>query len=175
MGIIGKFVSNKWNGIKEKLGTAEKMIKEGAGKAWNFVKENHEPLEKIAGTALSAASLIKTGGAALPFIIEGNKLIQSLPDNSFTKHLKNVAKGAVLDYSSSDKPEQANALVEYQAPRLAYYAPPSSPVSSSTVVRRANAPRVRKIKFKLKDTKPKDIKSKKSKPKKAKGKKASKR
>ena len=192
MGIIGKFVSNAWNGIKEKLGTAGKMIKKGAGKAWNFVKENHEPLEKIAGTALSAAALIKTGGGALPFIIEGNKLIQSLPDNSFTKHLKNVAKGAVLDYSSSDKPEQANALVEYQAPPLRRLTPPSSASPPSPIVRRAVGPP--KVKRALTHTplnsilefakfqriipqtiKRNKTKGKKSKPKKAKGKKASKR
>ena len=98
MGIIGKFVSRGWNGIKNGFGTAGKLIKSAAGKAWNFIKENHEPIEKLAGTALTTGLLIKSGGAAVPFILEGSNLIQSLPDNGWTKHLKNIAKGAVLDY-----------------------------------------------------------------------------
>ena len=88
MGILGKFISNAWNGIKEKAGTAGKMIQEGAHKAWNFVKENHEPIEKFLGTALGTGINLYTGGAAAPFINGANNFIQGLPDNAFTKHLK---------------------------------------------------------------------------------------
>ena len=148
MGIIGKFVSRRWNGIKNGVGTAGKMIKSAAGKAWNFIKENHEPIEKLAGTALTTGLLIKSGGAAAPFILEGSNLIQSLPDNGWTKHLKNIAKGAVFDYGQYDngpysvhkdpekKPEQTNAHTEYQAPRMSSFITPSSAVSSPTIVRR---------------------------------------
>ena len=162
MGLIGKFVSRGWNGIKNGIGTAGKMIKSGANKAWNFIKENHEPIEKLAGTALTAGLLIKGGGEALPYILEGSNLIKSLPDNGWTKHLKNVAKGAVFDYGQYDngqysvhkdpekKPEQTNAHTEYKSPPVMsnfmprppmsnFMITPSSAVSSpTTVVRRTN-------------------------------------
>ena len=107
MGIVGKFVSNAWNGIKNGIGTAGKLIKSGANKAWNFVKENQDTIGKIAGTALGAGLNLYTGGAAAPFISGANNFIQGLPDNTFTKQLKNIAKGAVFDYGQdSVKKEQ---------------------------------------------------------------------
>ena len=98
MGIVGKFISNAWNGIKNGLGTAGKLIQSGANKAWNFVKDNQDTIGKIAGTALGTGINLYTGGAAAPFISGANNFIQDLPDNAFTKHLKNIAKGAVFDY-----------------------------------------------------------------------------
>ena len=98
MGLIGKFVSNAWNGIKNGLGTAGKLIQSGANKAWDFVKDNQDTIGKIAGTALGTGINLYTGGAAAPFISGANNFIQDLPDNAFTKHLKNIAKGAMFDY-----------------------------------------------------------------------------
>ena len=143
MGIVGKFVSRAWNGIKNGLGTAGKLIQSGANKAWNFVKENQDTLGKIAGTGLGAALNLYTGGAAAPFISGANNFIQGLPDNAFTKHLKNVAKGSVFDYSTNvmqkeaeRKPEQSNASTEYQAPRMSNFVAPSSAVASPQIVKR---------------------------------------
>ena len=98
MGLIGKFVSNAWNGIKNGLGTAGKLIQSGANKAWDFVKDNQDTIGKLAGTALGTGINLYTGGAAAPFINGANNFIQDLPDNAFTKHLKNIAKGAMFDY-----------------------------------------------------------------------------
>ena len=120
------------------------MIKSGVNKAWDFVKENQDTIGKLAGTALGAGLDIYTGGAAAPFISGANNFIQGLPDNAFTKHLKNIAKGAVFDYGQDTtpkdpdkKPEQSNAYTEYQAPRMSSFTTPSSAVSSpTTVVRR---------------------------------------
>ena len=143
MGLVGKFVSRAWNGIKNGLGTAGKLIQSGANKAWNFVKENQDTLGKIVGTGLGAALNLYTGGAAAPFISGANNFIQGLPDNAFTKHLKNVAKGSVFDYSTNvtqreaeRKPEQSNASTEYQAPRISTSVAPSSAVASPQIVRR---------------------------------------
>ena len=149
MGLIGKFVSNAWNGIKNGLGTAGKLIQSGANKAWNFVKDNQDTIGKIAGTALGTGINLYTGGAAAPFINGANNFIQDLPDNAFTKHLKNIAKGAVFDYGQvstrskeavpkdpEKKPEQTNAATEYQAPRMSSFTTPTSAVSSPTIVRR---------------------------------------
>ena len=157
MGLIGKFVSNAWNGIKNGIGTAGKLIQSGANKAWNFVKENQDTIGKLAGTALGAGLNLYTGGAAAPFISGANNFIQGLPDNAFTKHLKNIAKGAVFDYGQNviqndpDKePEQTNAHTEYKSPPVMsnfmprppmsnFMITPSSAVSSpTTVVRRTN-------------------------------------
>ena len=142
MGIVGKFVSRAWNGIKNGLGTAGKLIKSGANKAWNFVKENQDTLGKIAGTAVGAGLNLYTGGAAAPFISGANNFIQGLPDNAFTKHLKNIAKASVFDYSTNvtergaeRKPEQSNASTEYQAPRMSNFVAPSSAVASPSIVR----------------------------------------
>ena len=144
MGIIGKFISNAWNGIKNEIGTAGKLIQSGANKAWDFVKENQDTIGKLAGTALGTGLNLYTGGAAAPFISGANNFIQGLPDNAFTKHLKNIAKGAVFDYGQDSVPkdpekksEQTNAHTEYQAPRMSSFITPSSAVSSpTTVVRR---------------------------------------
>ena len=164
MGLIGKFVSNAWNGIKNGLGTAGKLIQSGANKAWNFVKDNQDTIGKIAGTALGTGINLYTGGAAAPFINGANNFIQDLPDNAFTKHLKNIAKGAMFDYGQDSvrskesvrdkvprgsvrskeavpkdpekKPEQTNAATEYQAPRMSSFTTPSSAVSSPIIVRR---------------------------------------
>ena len=157
MGLIGKFVSNAWTGIKNGIGTAGKLIQSGANKAWNFVKENQDTIGKLAGTALGAGLNLYTGGAAAPFISGANNFIQGLPDNAFTKHLKNIAKGAVFDYGQNviqndpDKePEQTNAHTEYKSPPVMsnfmprppmsnFMITPSSAVSSpTTVVRRTN-------------------------------------
>ena len=178
MGIPGKFISNAWNGIKEKAGTAGKMIQEGAHKAWNFVKENQDTLGKILGTALGTGVNLYTGGAAAPFINGANNFIQGLPDNAFTKHLKNVAKGAVFDYGQNKvekdpekKPEQTNASTEFQAPRMSSFITPSSAVTSSPVIRRAIAHVPQNSIIELtKRIKPKKSKGKKSKGKKTKGK-----
>ena len=81
-----------------------------------------------------------------------------IPDNAFTKHLKNIAKGAVFDYGQvstrsnksvrdkvpqgsvpkdpEKKPEQTNAATEYQAPRMSSFTTPSNAVSSPTIIRR---------------------------------------
>ena len=143
MGIVGKFVSRAWNGIKNGLGTAGKLIKSGANTAWNFVKENQDTLGKIAGTALGAGLNLYTGGAAAPFIRGANNFIQGLPDNVFTKHLKNIAKGTVFDYPTNvtqreaeRKPEQSNTSTEYQAPRMSTSIAPSSAVASPSIVKR---------------------------------------
>ena len=101
MGLVGKFVSRAWNGIKNGIGTAGKLIRSGANKAWNFVKDNQDTLGKIAGTAIGAGLNLYTGGAAAPFISGANNFIQGLPDNAFTKHLKNIAKASVFDYSTN--------------------------------------------------------------------------
>ena len=180
MGILGKFISNAWNGIKEKAGTAGKMIQEGAHKAWNFVKENQDTLGKILGTALGTGVNLYTGGAAAPFINGANNFIQGLPDNAFTKHLKNVAKGAVFDYGQNKvekdpekKPEQTNASTEFQAPRMSSFTTPSSAVTSSPIIRRAitHVPQNSIIELtKSQRIKPKKTKGKKSKGKKTKGK-----
>ena len=148
------------------------MIQEGAHKAWNFVKENQDTLGKILGTALGTGVNLYTGGAAAPFINGANNFIQGLPDNAFTKHLKNVAKGAVFDYGQNKvekdpekKPEQTNSLTEFQAPRMSSFTTPSSAVTSSPIIRRAiGAPEL------TKRIKPKKSKGKKSKGKKSKGK-----
>ena len=172
MGLIGKFVSNAWNGIKNGLGTAGKLIQSGANKAWNFVKDNQDTIGKIAGTALGTGLNLYTGGAAAPFINGANNFIQDLPDNAFTKHLKNIAKGAVFDYGQNKvekdpekKPEQTNSLTEFQAPRMSSFTAPSSAVTSSPIIRRG-APTVELTKR----IKPKKSKGKKSKGKKTKGK-----
>ena len=143
MGIVGKFVSKAWNGIKNGIGTAGKLIQSGANKAWNFVKDNHDTLEKIVGTGLGAGLNLYTRGAAAPFISGANNFIQGLPDNAFTKHLKNVAKASVFDYSTNTiqkdaerKPEQTNASTEYQAPRMSNFVAPSSAVASPLIVKR---------------------------------------
>ena len=62
MGILGKFISNAWNGIKEKTGNAGKMIKEGINATWNkgkemvgaagqWIADNQDTIGKIAGRA----------------------------------------------------------------------------------------------------------------------------
>ena len=144
MGIVGKFVSKAWNGIKSGLGTAGKLIQSGANKAWNFVKENQDTLGKVLGTAVGAGLNLYTGGAAAPFISGGaNNFIQGLPDNAFTKHLKNISKASVFDYSTNTiqkdaerKPEQTNASTEYQAPRMSNFVVPSSAVASPSIIKR---------------------------------------
>ena len=143
MGIVGKFVSRAWNGIKNGIGTAGKLIQSGANKAWNFVKENQDTLGKVLGTAVGAGLNLYTGGAAAPFISGANNFIQGLPDNAFTKHLKNIAKGSVFDYSTNSmqqgaerKPEQSNASTEYQAPRMSNFVAPSSAVASPSIIKR---------------------------------------
>ena len=72
-----------------------------------------------------------------------NNFIQGLPDNAFTKHLKNVAKASVFDYSTNvtqqgaeRKPEQSNASTEYQAPRMSNFVAPSSAVASPSIIKR---------------------------------------
>ena len=137
MGIVGKFVSKAWNGIKNGIGTAGKLIQSGANKAWNFVKDNQDTLGKVLGTAVGAGLNLYTGGAAAPFISGANNFIQGLPDNAFTKHLKNI-----FDYSTNTiqkdaerKPEQTNASTEYQAPRMSNFVAPSSAVASPSIVR----------------------------------------
>ena len=143
MGIVGKFVSKAWNGIKSGLGTAGKLIQSGANKAWNFVKDNQDTLGKVLGTAVGAGLNLYTGGAAAPFISGANNFIQGLPDNAFTKHLKNISKASVFDYSTNTiqkdaerKPEQTNASTEYQAPRMSNFVAPSSAVASPSIIKR---------------------------------------
>ena len=157
MGLIGKFVSRGLNSIKNGIGTAGKLIKSGAGKAWNFIKDNHEILERVGGSAAAGLLHLKTGGQYIPALYAANNLIQDLPDNVFTKHLKNVAKGTAFDYGQTviqkdpeKKPEQTNAHTEYQSPPVMsnfmprpsmsnFMITPSSAVSSpTTVVRRTN-------------------------------------
>ena len=194
MGLIGKFISNAWNGIKEKIGSAGKMIKEGINATWNkgkemvgaagqWIADNQDTIGKIVGTALGAGLNLYTGGAAAPWIAGANNLIQNLPDNILTRQLKNMAKGAVFDYRQGEpekKPEQSNGLTEYQVPRISSFAFPSSPVSSSNIIRRPvkqKPPKIIKskiIKNKViqnKMTKVKTGKGKKTKGKKTKGKK----
>ena len=75
--------------------------------------------------------------------VKEDNFIQDLPDNAFTKHLKNIAKGAVFDYApnvlqrdAKKKPEQSNATTEYQAPHMSSFIAPSSAIASSPIVRR---------------------------------------
>ena len=88
-GLLGK-LNGAWNTIKSVPGIAGNMIK------------------RAGGAALSAGLNAYTGGQAYPFISGANSLIQSLPDNSFTKHLKNISKAAAFDFSS-DGGESSNA------------------------------------------------------------------
>ena len=130
MGLIGKFVSNAWNVIKNGLGTAGKLIQSGANKAWNFVKDNQDTIGKIAGTALGTGINLYTGGAAAPFINGANNFIQDLPDNAFTKHLKNIAKGAIsyiLDKSESIENLIYNAPGSRNAHPYSHGCSPASP------------------------------------------------
>ena len=106
-GLLGK-LSGAWNTIKSVPGIAGNMIKRAGGAVGNFIKNNAETLEKVGGAALSAGLNAYTGGQAYPFISGANSLIQSLPDNSFTKHLKNISKAAAFDFSS-DGGESSNA------------------------------------------------------------------
>lgn len=185
MGLSGKFISNAWNGIKEKIGTAGKMI-----------KDNQNTIGKIAGTALGTTLLIGTNGTAAPYIAGANDYIQSLPDNEWTKHLKNIAKGAMFDYGQQNTSKtkrkrntsktnaeqntsqtntekdasQTNAQTEYQAPKMSSFILPSTGVSSPNTVYRDNF-RNNVNKFYAKQTLNKFFKKVKSKRQKAKGKK----
>lgn len=131
MGILGKF----WNGIRK----GWDWTKDKLGVAGQWIKENHEPLEKILGSALGAGANYYTGGLAAPFINGAKDLIENLPDNEWTKHLKNIAKGAAFDYSQKE-PEQTNAPTEFRAPPLHRLTPPSSASPPSPIVRRAVGP-----------------------------------
>ena len=167
MVVFGKFISNTWNGIKEKFGTAGKLIKSGANKTLNFIKDNQDAIGKIAGTALGAGLNIYTNGAAAPWINGANNYIQSLPDNTFTKQLKNISKGAMFDYNSNNtqynnnsnntqytdtkkefvekNPSQTNALTEYQSPRMSNFIPmPLNKVLTLFNKRNRNRSRVNK-------------------------------
>ena len=167
MGLSGKFISNAWNGIKGKMGTAGKMI-----------IDNQNEIGKIAGTALGTTLLIGTNGTAAPYIAGANDYIQSLPDNEWTKHLKNIAKGAMFDYGQQNTSQtntekdasQTNAQTEYQAPKMSSFILPSTGVSSPNTVYRDNF-RNNVNKFYAKQTLNKFFKKVKSKRQKAKGKK----
>ena len=118
-GILGK-LAGIGSRIKALPGIAGNMIKRAGSAVGNFVKNNAETIEKIAGGVLGGGLTAYTGGAAYPFIHGANQLIQSLPDNAFTKHLKTISKSAAFDFSST-KPEvdignnQTNAQTEYRS------------------------------------------------------------
>ena len=136
-GILGK-LAGIGNKIKALPGIAANMIK----RVGNFIKENPETVEKIAGGALGAGLSAYTGGAAYPLIHGANQLIQSLPDNAFTKHLKTISKSAALDFSPT-KPEvdtgssQTNALVEYTSTLPSHFVQSSSGSTNSPMYFRA--------------------------------------
>ena len=147
MGLSGKFISNAWNGIKGKMGTAGKMI-----------IDNQNEIGKIAGTALGTTLLIGTNGTAAPYIAGANDYIQSLPDNEWTKHLKNIAKGAMFDYGQQNTSQtntekdasQTNAQTEYQAPKMSSFTLPSTDVSSPNIVKRDIRNNAKKVLQKVK-------------------------
>ena len=188
MGLIGKFISNAWNGIKEKIGNTGKMIKEGINATWNkgkemvgaagqWIADNQDTIGKIVGTALGAGLNLYTGGAAAPLIAGANNIIQNLPDNILTRQLKNMAKGAVFDYGPNNvqkHPEkeasQTNAHTEYQSPPvMSNFVSPSSAVSSSNIIRRTVRKKPQQIR---KTINGQTRKGKKAKGKKTKGKKS---
>ena len=105
-GILGK-LAGIGSKIKALPGIAANMIKRAGSAVGNFVKNNAETIEKLAGGALGAGLSTYTGGAAYPLIHGANQLIQSLPDNAFTKHLKTISKSAALDFSPN---EASNAI-----------------------------------------------------------------
>ena len=180
-GILGK-LAGIGNKIKALPGIAANMIK----RVGNFIKENPETVEKIAGGALGAGLSAYTGGAAYPFIYGANQLIQSLPDNDFTKHLKTISKAAALDFGPT-KPEvdignnQTNALAEYRSMLPSHFVQSSSGSTHSPMYFRAPRGMHYKAQRKLEPPKSRALDAskmlaltynKKSKGKKAKGKKA---
>ena len=110
-GLLGK-LSGAWNTFKNGVGIAGNMIKKAGGAVGNFIKNNAETIEKVGGAALAAGLDAYTGGKARPFISGANYLIQELPDNAFTKHLKNFSKAAAFDFSSGGGGEQTKPEVE---------------------------------------------------------------
>ena len=136
-GILGK-LAGIGNKIKALPGIASNMIK----RVGNFIRENPETIEKIAGGVIGGGLTAYTGGTAYPFIYGANQLIQSLPDNDFTKHLKTISKAAALDFGPT-KPEvdtgnnQTNALVEYPAALPSHFVQSSSGSTHSPMYFRA--------------------------------------
>ena len=136
-GILGKLavIGNK---IKALPGIASNMIK----RVGNFIRENPETVEKIAGGIIGGGLTAYTGGVAYPFINGANQLIQSLPDNDFTKHLKTISKAAALDFGPT-KPEvdignnQTNALAEYRSVLPSHFVQSSSGSTHSPMYFRA--------------------------------------
>ena len=180
-GILGK-LAGIGNKIKALPGIAANMIK----RVGNFIKENPETVEKIAGGALGAGLNAYTGGVAYPFIYGANQLIQSLPDNDFTKHLKTISKAAALDFGPT-KPEvdignnQTNALAEYRSMLPSHFVQSSSGSTHSPMYFRAPRGMHYKAQRKLEPPKSRALDAskmlaltydKKAKGKKAKGKKA---
>ena len=107
-GILGK-LAGIGSSIKAAPGVAGNMIKRAGSAVIDFVKNNAETIEKMGGAGLGTYLNLKSGGKAYPFISGVNEAIQSLPDNSFTKHLKNISKGAVYDFFEEPK-ESSNAI-----------------------------------------------------------------
>ena len=97
-GIPGK-LAGIGSRIKALPGITGNMIK----RAGNFVKNNAEIIEKLSGGVLGGGLTAYTGGAPYPVILGANQLIQSLPDNAFTKHLKNISKSTAFDFGPSEQ------------------------------------------------------------------------
>ena len=140
-GILGK-LAGIGKKIKALPGIAANMNKKARSAVGNFVKNNTETIEKLAGGVLGGGLTAYTGGAAYPFIHGANQLIQSLPDNDFTKHLKTISKAAALDFGPT-KPEvdignnQTNALVEYTSTLPSHFVQSSSGSTNSPMYFRA--------------------------------------
>ena len=123
-GILGK-LAGVGSTIKSMPGVAGNMIKRAGGAAVDFVKNNAETIEKVGGAALGAGLKTFAPGFVQPLISGANSLIQSLPDNDFTKHLKTfsnaVSGGGTYENQDPTEPKvdtknnQTNAVTEYRS------------------------------------------------------------
>ena len=123
-GILGK-IAGIGSTIKSMPGVAGNMIKRAGGAAVDFVKNNAETIEKVGGAALGAGLKTFAPGFVQPLISGANSLIQSLPDNDFTKHLKTfsnaVSGGGTYENQDPTEPKvdtrsnQTNAVTEYRS------------------------------------------------------------
>ena len=97
------------SGILGKLAGIGSKIKTAAGVAGKFIENNAETIEKLGGATIGAGLMIKYGPNLYPAISGVNQVIKSLPDSDFTKHLKNISKGAAFDFFEEPK-ESSNAV-----------------------------------------------------------------
>ena len=123
-GILGK-IAGIGSTIKSMPGVAGNMIKRAGGAGVDFVKNNAETIEKLGGAALGAGLKTFAPGFVQPLISGANSLIQALPDNDFTKHLKTfsnaVSGGGTYENQDPTEPKvdtrsnQTNAVTEYRS------------------------------------------------------------